>query len=498
LDALLLVVAGIFVLQVASSVFAYFGRWWSAQAGEAAWAKARNEVHDALHKVPPGELLTPRVGDLVARIVSDSATLKTFVQNVVPTALTTAATLAATAVVITVVEPRLLVVIAAPLPIAIGILWLLRGRITRASRELLDRQADLQAAVTESVAGREPIRAYGAAALFNRRVQHAGDAVGAASLALERDQAALYPVSNLVLSVVLLAALAGGGYYAVEGSITVGGLVVTYFYLSRALGPIRSINGVVFGWQRTTAALARIDEIMGLVSPPAASDVRRGSTLDLENVSFGWGAAPTLEHVDLGVSHAECVAIVAPSGAGKSTAARLILGILAPDEGRVLFGELEIVAMSSAAELDISYLGQHPFLFRGSLRDNIDFGRGLEDSALVRAMDLARVEAFAQPRGGLDMSVEEGGRNLSGGQQKRVALARALAARPQLLVIDQLATDLESDLVAEIFSDLRALGLSIVYFGHAVPPALEPHAVYAIVDGHLILQREERDALASG
>jgi ABC-type multidrug transport system fused ATPase/permease subunit len=183
--ALWYVVGAIFALQTASSVFAYFGRWWSAQAGEQAWAVARNDVHDALHRVPPHKLIGPRIGDLVARIISDTATVKTFVQTVVPTAITMVATLAATAIVVALVEPRLLVIIAIPLPIALGILLLLRRRIERTSTKLLEAQSGLQAAVTESVSGREQIRAYGAASLFNDRVGHAGDAVGAAALDLE-------------------------------------------------------------------------------------------------------------------------------------------------------------------------------------------------------------------------------------------------------------------------------------------------------------------------
>lgn len=489
----------IFALQLLSSVFAYFGRWWGAVAAEQAWADARERVHDALHRVPIDELVTPRVGDLVARVVSDTAALKTFVQSVIPTALTLGATVTATAVVLAVVDPRLLLVVAVPVPIVAAILLTLRRRIGRSSRRLLDRQADLNAAVNESVVGRETIRAYGASGLFDDRVRQAGDAMQAASLDLQRDQAALYPISNLVLSIALLAVLAGGGYYAIEGSISVGGLVVTYFYLARALGPIRSANSVLFGWQRTTAALDRIDQLVDSAEGQREHANPSGDDFGASEVRFSWAETPALVDFSLDAASGDRIVVIGPSGAGKSTTAKLILGLIAPDEGRLTFGGQNPSAFENADRAGIAYLAQDPFLFSGTLAENIDFGRGLDAEALRRAMQVARVDAFAADRGGLEMTLDEAGRNLSGGQRKRVALARAIAANPRLLVIDQLATDLESELVDQILSDLR-LGTSatILYFGHAVPDALQPTAVYRIVDGVLApLRDEKRDVLAS-
>jgi ABC-type bacteriocin/lantibiotic exporter with double-glycine peptidase domain len=298
---------------------------------------------------------------------------------------------------------------------------------------------------------------------------------------------------------VLLVALAGGGYFAIEGAMSVGGLVVTYFYLSRALGPIRSANSVVFGWQRTTAALTRIDDILHAAQSLESGNLADSPSLSLDAVAFAGADTPTLTDVNLKLGPGQRIAIVAPSGAGKSTAARLILGLLEPDEGNATFGEQRMHAVRDAASLGIAYLGQQPFLFSGTLRENVDFGRELPHDELERACRIARVEPFAGSRGGLEMTITEAGRNLSGGQQKRVALARALAARPALLVIDQLATDLEADLVAEIFSELQAdSSTTVLYFGHAVPPALNPNAVYHLSNGRLVPQLEERDVLASG
>ncbi len=494
-EALWLPLAGIFGLQVCSSIFAYFGRWWSARAGEEAWSDARNLAHDAFHRVPPQELATPRIGDLVSRIVSDTATLKTFVQSVLPVAITVGATLLATAVVLLLVEPLLLLVVLVPLPIALGILYLLRGRILRSSRTLMERQADLQAAVTESVAGRLPIRAYGARTLFNRRVDQAGEGVRDASLQLERDQAALYPASNLILSVVLLAALASGAFFAIDGAITVGGLVVTYFYLARALGPIRSLNQVAFGWQRTTAALARIDEIVSLASEREETDA--GQRLILDDVSFAWAESPTIRNVDFEAEPSSRIAVIGPSGSGKSTAVAIMLGLLRPDRGSATWDAMQLGDIEAVARAGISFLGQEPFLFRGTLRENIAFGRDVSDPAIQRAMRLAKVD-FATERGGLDLQIEELGRNLSGGQKKRVALARALAGKPRLVIIDQLATDLEVELVDEILSALASEPVSVIYFGHAVPPGLDPQQIYRIIDGEFVSTQEQGDVLASG
>ncbi|MFU8803479.1 MAG: ATP-binding cassette domain-containing protein, partial [Bradymonadaceae bacterium] len=221
-----------------------------------------------------------------------------------------------------------------------------------------------------------------------------------------------------------------------------------------------------------------------------------GVDVVLEGVTFHYHDLETgkrfcaLDKVSLKIAVGARVALLGPSGSGKSTTGKLLARLFDPEEGVITMGDVPLPELS----LDdlrgrIGYVGQEVFLFNGTIEENIRFGAPgeINEDDIRRVVELAKVDEILEHKElGLMTPVGEKGARLSGGQKKRIALARALLRNPSILIIDQLASDLEEDLNRSIFEGIRdTLDLSILYLGHRIPAGFEADAVYWMEYGRL-------------
>jgi ABC-type multidrug transport system fused ATPase/permease subunit len=229
----------------------------------------------------------------------------------------------------------------------------------------------------------------------------------------------------------------------------------------------------------------------------------RAADLSFQRVSFAYSTYETaLETFNLDSPAGHRVALLGPSGSGKSTTGKLIPRLFDPQEGRILRNGVDLRELDiEELRATIGYVGQDVFLFDGSIRENILFGgdEDTDEAQLRKAVEHACVDEILERKDcDLDAPVGEGGAMLSGGQKKRVALARALVRDPSILVIDQLAADLQEDLCREIFESIRRhYEVSILYLGHRVPAGFDPDAVYWMEEG-TIKRRMEPTEYAHG
>jgi ATP-binding cassette subfamily B protein len=249
----------------------------------------------------------------------------------------------------------------------------------------------------------------------------------------------------------------------VAGARSPGDLLVFALYAAQAIEPLRRLSDVQGRWQRTLAAAARLFAVIDL---PAES--RRGGhrglpaplrgELAVENVRFAYdGGTPVLDGLSFRLAPGETAALVAASGGGKSTLAKLVLGFHAPQAGRlrldgVDLAELDLVALRRS----VGVVFQEPFLFRGSLAENLRYGAGAVPESQVRqAAETVGLETLlrALPRG-LASDLTEAGRSLSGGERQRIALGRALLRAPALLILDEATSAIDSETEEAIFERL--------------------------------------------
>lgn len=442
----------------------------------------------SLRKQPAGHVAT--------LIELDSRAILSFPETVLPSALSLMVTLVGTAAVLMWLSPQLFFLILLPAPIIALIARAMQRSIASRSRALQNARSRIVAALFEAFAAIEAIKIYSGEGAFFERARVRGESVYDNADALIRQQAWLFPTLNLALGASMLSALVVGGYMVSQEVTSTSVVVVVYLYLSRMLAPVRGATELLYGWHRYHASEQRIQDFLGSIEPlpllPSPKPLPPGpNALLLEDVSFKYAdGAPVLSGLNLEVGVGDWVAILGPSGAGKSTLGKLVPRLFDPDTGRLLLGEIPLTELDlDALRGEIGYVGQEVLLFEGTLRENLLFGvrEEVDEDFLAWVIDIARVGPIVDEREeGLESMLGQGGGDLSGGQKKRVALARALLRRPEVIVIDQMASDLEASLNREIFTRLsEEFEGAILYLGHRVPDGFTPDAVYWLEAGQL-------------
>ena len=499
MDVLWMVGAAGVLIYGGSALSRFGGMWLSTKVGEEAWHRLRCRMFEHIQGMTLAEIRRKKVGGLVSRIYSDTYKLKQLATSVMPSLISLLVGVGGTAIILLVLAPRLVLLALIPLPIGFFVLRWFRKYVRPLTREKMEHYAGLHSALHEAIAGAEDVKALCAQEEMASRVDASGTSLKDAELELAWHKIRLGPTADFGISLVLLGTLVGGGYLAIEGdgALTVGTLVVFYVYVGRCLGPIRRIPGLVYAWHSARAAMERMEEILSIDDEIGEPDEPLSAepgplAVDFEAVEFAYTKDPesvALDGFDFSLAPGGRAAILGPSGVGKTTTARLLLRLMDGDAGTLSLQEVPVREWSvEALRRRIGYVGQEVFLFAGTLRANLTIGCAVEptDEEIAEAIDAAGLRDVVDGRSaGLKMEVGERGDKLSGGQKKRVALARAILRSPDLLIVDQMATDLEERLNEQIFCTLRDHGMTLVYFGHRVPAGLAPEQVYWMERGRV-------------
>lgn len=484
-----------------ASIARYFGRLSASKAAEEYCLDLRKRVVEHLQGLSLSYHRSRKLGDLVARVQWDTYALKLFVGNTIPAVVELVVGMLGTAIILLVLAPKLFLLTFAAIPAAAIIAYVYRNKIQPLSRKLSHTRGQLNSTAHEALSCVEEIKLYDSSHEFEQKLNEQAALEAETEVELARHQAKLFPLLNFGISFVLLGVLVAGGHMAIAGTLTVGTLVAYYYCVSRALAPIRSASGLVIAWQRTKGAHERLEELLASDDRLPEADSPRTLPagplrIDVEDVTFTYHNPVTgedftaLNGVSFSIEAGERVVLLGPSGAGKSTTSKLIPRLFDPDQGDVRANGVSLRDLDiDQWRTKIGYVGQEVLLFDGTIRENIVFGApgDVTDEQLARAVRVARVDdVIANKDEGLDTHVAEKGAQLSGGQKKRIALARALIREPSILVIDQLAADLQEDLCRDIFENIRReFSVSILYLGHRIPAGFQPDKVFWMEDGRI-------------
>lgn len=473
-------------------------RWWMSLAQERVHRALRARLFDRVLSLDLATQRGQAAGHWIAQVEADAVEIVALLTQVVPGLWSIMVQVLGTGVILAWMAPKLTLLAMLPLPIFVVLGWLFDRRVRPASRAHLEERTTLYGTLSQVFDGVEAVLTYGGKPVVQGWLDEDAQRVERAGLELARERARLFPALDLGISLLLLGVLLLGASQASRGELTVGTLAAYYFYIARTLSPVRGAPGIVFGWHRASAALDRASGLMRRPSwpPQAASLVALPTSpqeLRLDAICFEYAglATPALDQVALTLRPGQRVALLGPSGAGKSTLGRLIPRLMDPSQGLLRYGEQDIRDFEVEAwRARVGYVGQEVFLFKGTLRQNICFGldEEVDPARFERAVKIAQVEALAQGSAlGFEREVGQRGMGLSGGQRKRVALARALLREPWILVIDQLASELEQELNRAIFTELGALAQppAILYLGHRLPEGFEADEVYRLEGGKL-------------
>ena len=490
--ALLLKATGATLLLAAAVVLA---RYLAASVNQRLLERLRDR---AARRVLASRALAVRgrpAGELVSRVFSDASSLSGFVEILLKRLVGDGLDALGSIAVAFFVEWRLALaaVVLAPL---LGLLLGRLGRVVRRRGSLAQRElGELQAVFTEQLSGLTTIQGYDAAGREADRFATTNASYRRSVLAAELWSAAALASIFLVTGIGFLGAIGWGSRLALARELTPAGLLAFCLFAARTVEPLRRLADVHAMLQRTLAAAARVYEVIdfGFLERQGGTPLPRPveGKIVLEGVRFRHDPSrPLLEGIDVRVAPRETVAVVAASGGGKSTLAAILAGFVSPDEGGLALDgvdlrEADLRDLRSAVRL----VEQEPFLFRGSLAENVLFGRPRASRAeAVEALRLCGLEGFvAAIPGGLDGSLLEAGRNLSGGQKQRIALARAVLTDPPVLVLDEATSALDSETEGKLLDDLGPwlARRTVIVMAHRLSTVARYPRVIVLVDGRV-------------
>lgn len=465
----------------------------------------RNDMFAHLVRLDGAFYARYRTGDLMARSTNDLNAVRMMLGPAVMYLAETSLTLVLALGVMLAVDWRLTLWALAPAPL-VSLAVAFFGRRIHDRFEIIQKlYSDISSRVQESLAGIRVVRAYVQEDAEMERFQELNRRFIGENLRLARLSGLFLPLLHFFIGLTFLLVLWVGGLRLMEGRITLGSFVMFNTYMGMLVWPMIAFGWVVNLVQRGRASLGRIRELLAeqpRIGPPAAPRPlpERAAELELDNVSVSFNGRAVLENVSLGILEGSTVAVVGRTGSGKSTLVHLIPRLLDPTSGAVRLCGIDLRELDpSELRRRIAFVPQETFLFSATLAENIAFGApDAPREAIERAAQMAGlaqdIESFPQ---GLDTEVGERGLTLSGGQKQRVAIARALLRDPQILILDDALSAVDTLTEDRILKSLREFmrGRMTILISHRVSTVREADCIYVLEEGRIVEQGSHAELL---
>ncbi|MEO3940875.1 ABC transporter ATP-binding protein [Paenarthrobacter nicotinovorans] len=481
------------------------------RTAETAIRRSRHNLIDHILHLPVPTLDQRRVGDLVARVTTDTTVIRNMLSQGFVESFAGVFTIIGALVAMLFLDPVLVIIaLGAALVSVAAVVWV-TSYIERASLGVQTALGKLSSSMDRAIRATRTVRAANASTRESQRVKEDANSVWTIGLRVAATTALVSPISSIAMQVTFLAVIGVGGLRVASGELTVADLVSFILFLFLLIMPLGQLFGTVSAIGEALGGVARINEILQLPTerdtPVVAGNTVptiRDSSLVFRGVSFeydhpseeteGSSQRSTLSDVSFQIGSSQRVAIVGPSGAGKSTILNLIARFYDASDGQILFGGTDVNQVArSAVRANIAYVEQDAPAVAGTLRDNLNIGSpdaSDEDMmAILERLNLTSV--LRRSELGLDAEVGEGAVLLSGGERQRIAVARALLANPSMLLLDESTSNLDGvseEKVRELIADVTS-GCTLVIVAHRLA---------TVQSSDLILVLDEGKVVASG
>lgn len=482
----------ILLLAVATYARFYLISW----VGEKVVADIRNDIYGHMLRMHIGFFETMRTGELLSRVTTDTTLLQTVIGSSVSMALRNLLLLIGGFVLLLVTSARLTGYVFLMIPLVVAPIILLGRRVRVFARESQNKVADISAHAEQSI---NAIRTLQALSLEDHdRSQFSQHVDAALNVAFQRIRARAF-LTAVVITLMfgaIVTVLWFGGRDVISGHISAGELSAFIFYSVIVAGAVGALSEVIADLQRAAGAAERLSELLAevpaIVSPAVPKDTSAAG-IRFDHVSFSYPARPditALHDISLDIAPGENVAIVGPSGAGKTTLFQLLMRFYDVTGGNIRIGDVSIHDFNLQHLRDrIGLVPQDPVIFSGSIADNIRLGStGATREQILQAAQMASVMEFADrlPEG-LDTQVGEKGVQLSGGQRQRIAIARVMVRNPAILLLDEATSALDAGNEQLIKQAMKRVmvGRTTLIIAHRLATVMEADRIILLNEGHI-------------
>ena len=504
----IVIFAGLLVaISLVKGVFLYAQRWILIGISRDIEFDLRNDLFKKLERQDSGFYQRYRTGDIMARMTNDLNAVRMLLGPGLMYSINTIFLSVFALFFMLRISPYLTLVALAPMPLASILVQYFGSRIHTRFERIQASFSDISAQAQENYSGARLVRAFAREEseidLFERLNR---EYIGRA-LRLVQLMGMLWPTLEFVLGISMIITLLAGGHLVISHRIDVGQFVAFSTYMIMLIWPIIAVGWVINIFQRGTASVKRVDEL--LQAEPAIDDSSADSSLgpetvlrgeiEFRNLNFNYGDTPVLHDISLCVPAGSSLAIVGPTGCGKSTLVHLISRLYEAPEGTLLVDGRPVRDYPLAVlRRNIGMVSQETFLFSETIRENLAFGAPHASSEeLMKAAEAAHIRReFEEFPNGFETMVGERGVTLSGGQKQRSAIARALVRRPAILILDDALASVDTYTEERILGGLRTYtaNSTTILISHRVSTVRNADQI-AVLDHGRIVELGRHDEL---
>ncbi len=502
---------GAFMLAVSigQGMCAVAATYLAARAAMSMGRDLRGEVFDRVSSFSEREITSFGAGSLITRNTNDVQQVQMLVMMSC-TMLVTAPVMAVGGIIMAVTRaPGLSWLIGVSVPILLMAVGLIVSRMLPLFRSYQDKLDAINRVMREQLTGIRVIRAFVREQAETERFEEANTDIARVGERVGRLFVLLFPLVMLVLDVTIVGVIWFGGHRVGDGDVEVGTLIAFMSYLMQILMGIVMASFMTIMIPRAAVCAERISEVLATAptitsSPEAVTTFPAPGTVEMRDVTFVYpdADARVLAEVSFTVRPGTTTAIVGSTASGKSTVVRLLARLLQASSGQVLIGGTDVrEADPEALWAQMGLVPQQPFLFAGTVASNLRLGREeATDDELWEALEVAQAKDFVSKMdGGLEAAIAQGGTNVSGGQRQRLAIARALVRRPDILIFDDSfsALDVSTDARLREAMGPATAGITKVIVAQRVSTITEADQILVLDGGHLVGSGTHTELLAT-
>ena len=449
-----------------------------------------------------------RVGQIASRLTNDVDALAEVASSGLLNLINDLLSFGGIFVIMALLNARLALAVLATIPLVVLSMGWLGRQMRSAYRKAQGALAAVNAGVEQGVAGMRVAQSLSRESFTVEQFERLSMQNMRANLRAGLLFAAVFPIMTITNMLGTALVLGYGGALLARGQMTVGVLLAFLAYTYRLFGPLRELSLVYNTFQAAAASLDRIIQYMAHepeLSPPAQAQRPEGGgdgAVTFRQVSFAYGEEPVLQDVDLHIAAGETVALVGPTGAGKSTIARLLARLYDVQAGAVLIDGVDVRQIDPVhLRRLVTIVPQEMFLFRDTIRENIRYGDpAASDAQVERAAHRAQAHPFiAKLPGGYESPAGEAGALLSGGQRQLLAFARTLLADPKILVLDEATANVDAYTEALIQAALEEIrrDRTLLIIAHRFSTLRQADRIVVIQEGRIVGQGKHEALMAT-